>query len=158
MDITYISTSSSNCCLVAIIYWASRLMPSCRLSDAMDTTFRLDALHEAIDRYWTPEIFNSDQGSQFTSQEFTSSFVSNGIKIRMDGIGRWVDNVINERAWKSVKYEVVYLKAYESIKEARADLKAYFDFYNYERYHQVLDCSTHYEVDSRTIPKQRTAA
>jgi putative transposase len=91
----------------------------------MDTSFCLDALHEAIDRYGTPEIFNSDQGSQFTSEEFTSSLISNEIKISMDGKGRWVDNVIIERAWKSVKYEEVYLKAYESMAEAKEALNAY---------------------------------
>ena len=118
----------------------------------------MDALHDAIDRYGTPEIFNSDQGSQFTSAEFTNSLISNGIKISMDGKGRWVDNVIIERAWKSVKYEEVYLNAYESITEARDGLKAYFEFYNYERRHQGLDGRIPYEVYSGTIPKQRSAA
>ncbi len=157
-DITYIPTARGNCYLVAIIDWASRLMLSWRLSNTMDTTFCLDALHEAIDRYGTPEIFNSDQGSQFTSLEFTNSLISYGIKISMDGKGRWVDNVIIERAWKSVKYEEVYLKAYESITEAREGLKAYFNFYNYERRHQGLDGRTPYEVYSGTLPKQRVAA
>ena len=157
-DITYIPTARGNCYLVAIIDWASRLMLSWRLSNTMDTTFCLDALHEAIDRYGTPEIFNSDQGSQFTSLEFTNSLISYGIKISMDGKGRWVDNVIIERAWKSVKYEEVYLKAYESITEAREGLKAYFNFYNYERRHQCLDGRTKYDVCSGTLPKQRSAA
>ena len=98
----------------------------------MDTAFCIDALQSAIDRYGTPEIFNSDQGSQFTSEEFTNLLISNGIRISMDGKGRWVDNVIVERTWKSVKYEEVYLKAYESITEARDGLKAHFEFFNYK--------------------------
>jgi len=92
---------------VAIIDWASRLTLSWMLSNTMDTTFCLDAFHEAIDRYGAPEIFNSAPGSQFTSEEFTNCLISNGIKISMDGKGRWVDNVIIERAWKRVKYEEV---------------------------------------------------
>jgi hypothetical protein len=124
----------------------------------MDATFCLDTLHEAIDRYGTPEIFNSYQCSQFTSLEFTNSLISNGIKISMDGKGRWVDNVIIERAWKSVKYEEVYLKAYESIHEARESLNAYFEYYNCERRHQGLDRKTPYEVYWGTLPQQRAAA
>ncbi|MGO8879894.1 MAG: transposase [Desulfomonilaceae bacterium] len=103
-DITYIPTATGNCYLMVIMDWASRLMLSWTLSNTMDTTFCLDALHEAIDQSGNPEIFNSYQDSQFTSEEFTSCFISNGIKISMDGKGRWLDNVIIERAWKSVKY------------------------------------------------------
>ena len=157
-DITYIPMARGNCYLVAIIDWATRLMLSWRLSNTMDTSFCLDALHEAIDRYGTPEIFNSDQGSQFTSEEFTSSLISNEIKISMDGKGRWVDNVIIERAWKSVKYEEVYLKAYESMAEAKEALDAYFEYYNCERRHQSLDRRTPYEVYWGSLPKQRVAA
>ena len=127
-DITYIPTARGYCYLMAIIDWASRMVLSWRLSNTMDTAFCIDALQSAIDRYGTPEIFNSDQGSQFTSEEFTSLLISNGIRISMDGKGRWVDNVIVERTWKSVKYEEVYLKAYESITEARDGLKAYCYF------------------------------
>jgi len=157
-DITYIPTAGGNCYLMAIIDWASRLMLSWRLSNTMDTAFCMDALHEAIDRYGTPEIFNSDQGSQFTSAEFTNCLISNGIKISMDGKGRWVDNVIIERAWKSVKYEEVYLNAYETITEARRALNAYFDYYNCERRHQGLDRKTPYEVYWGYPPEQRAAA
>lgn len=157
-DITYIPMARGNCYLVAIIDWATRLMLSWRLSNTMDTSFCLDALHEAIDRYGTPDIFNSDQGSQFTSEEFTSSLISNEIKISMDGKGRWVDNVIIERAWKSVKYEEVYLKAYESMAEAKEALDAYFEYYNCERRHQSLDRRTPYEVYWGTLPKQWVAA
>lgn len=151
-DITYIQTAVGVCYLMAIIDWASRLMLSWRLSNTMDTAFCLDALYEAIDRYGTPVIFNSDQGSQFTSTEFTNALISNEIQISMDGKGRWVDNVIIERAWRSVKYEEVYLNAYESIWEARNGLKAYFEFYNHERGHQGLDGKTPYEVYWGTIP------
>jgi putative transposase len=153
-DITYIPTAGGNCYLMAIIAWASRLMLSWRLSNTMDTAFCMDALHEAIDRYGTPEIFNSDQGSQFTSLELTNSLISNGIKISMDGKGRWVDNVIIERAWRSVKYEEVYLKTYESIVEARKALNAYFEYYNCERHHQGLDRKTPYEVNGVPYPNR----
>jgi putative transposase len=157
-DITYIPTARGYCYLMAIIDWASRMVLSWRLSNTMDTAFCIDALQSAIDRYGTPEIFNSDQGSQFTSEEFTSLLISNGIRISMDGKGRWVDNVIVERTWKSVKYEEVYLKAYESITEARDGLKAYFEFFNYKRRHQGLDRRIPCQVYWGSLPKQRVAA
>jgi putative transposase len=157
-DITYIPTARGYCYLTAIIDWASRMVLSWRLSNTMDTAFCIDALQSAIDRYGTPEIFNSDQGSQFTSEEFTNLLISNGIRISMDGKGRWVDNVIVERTWKSVKYEEVYLKAYESITEARDGLKAYFEFFNYKRRHQGLDRRIPYQVYWDSLPKQRVAA
>jgi len=157
-DITYIPTARGYCYLMAIIDWASRMVLSWRLSNTMDTAFCIDALQSAIDRYGTPEIFNSDQGSQFTSEEFTNLLISNGIRISMDGKGRWVDNVIVERTWKSVKYEEVYLKAYESITEARDGLKAYFEFFNYKRRHQGLDRRIPYQVYWDSLPKQRVAA
>ena len=104
----------------------------------MDSDFCVDALEEAIDRYGTPEIFNTDQGAQYTSEAFTSKLKATEIKISMDGKGRWVDNVFVERLWRSVKYEEVYLKAYESITEARSSLGDYLKFYNQERKHQTL--------------------
>ncbi len=100
--------------------------------------FCVDALEEAISRYGKPEIFNTDQGAQFTSEAFTGVLKEAGIKIRMDGKGRWVDNVFVERLWRSVKYEEVYLRAYESVAEARSRLGDYFRFYNTERKHQSL--------------------
>lgn len=157
-DITYIPTARGDCYLVGIIDWASRLMLSWRLSNTMNTDFCLDALKEAITRYGVPEIFNSDQGSQFTSREFTDLLVSKGIRISMDGKGRWLDNIIIERAWRSVKYEEVYLNAYETITQARTGLNAYFRFYNHERRHQGLDRKTPYEVYWGTLPQQRVAA
>lgn len=102
----------------------------------MDTHFCVEALEEAIDTYGKPEIFNTDQGSQFTSEAFTSVLKDNHIKISMDGKGCWVDNVMIERFWRSLKYEEVYLKAYDSVTEARKNIAEYIEFYNTERKHQ----------------------
>lgn len=114
-DITYIPLSKGYVYLVAVMDWASRKVLSWRLSNTLDTSFCLAALEEAIERYGCPEIFNSDQGSQFTSEAFTSKLKDHGIRISMDGRGRWRDNIFIERLWRSVKYEEVYLKAYDSI-------------------------------------------
>lgn len=137
-DITYVPMAKGFVYLVAVMDWCSRRVLSWRLSTTMDTEFCVEALQEAIDRYGCPEIFNTDQGSQFTSEEFTSVLKSNGIKISMDGKGRWVDNVFVERLWRSVKYEDIYLKAYDSVGEAKASLSRYFNFYNTKRRHQSL--------------------
>ena len=104
----------------------------------MESDFCVDALEEAIHRYGAPEIFNTDQGAQFTSEAFTGALKAAEVKISMDGKGRWVDNVLVERLWRSVKYEEVYLRAYESVSEARSRLGDYFRFYNAERKHQSL--------------------
>ena len=138
-DITYIPMSKGFVYLVAIIDWYSRRVLAWRLSNTMDTSFCKDALEEAIETYGPPDIFNTDQGSQFTSSEFTQVLKDNGIKISMDGKRAWVDNVIVERLWRSVKYEEVYLKAYENMEHARTSLKNYFEFYNQRRGHQSLD-------------------
>ena len=138
-DITYIPMSKGFVYLVAIIDWYSRRVLTWRLSNTMDTSFCKDALEEAIETYGPPDIFNTDQGSQFTSSEFTQVLKDNGIKISMDGKRAWVDNVIVERLWRSVKYEEVYLKAYENMEHARTSLKNYFEFYNQRRGHQSLD-------------------
>ena len=124
--------------LVAIMDWYSRKVLSWRLSAAMDVDFCLDALEEALTKYGTPEIFNTDQGSQFTSTAFTKELQSHGILISMDGRGRWRDNVIIERFWRSLKYECVYLYAFESGSEARQILGAWLDFYNRQRPHSSL--------------------
>lgn len=124
--------------LVAVMDWYSRRVLSWRVSTTMDTRFCVEALEEAIENYGCPEIFNTDQGSQFTSEDFTSVLKKNDIRISMDGKGRWVDNVFVERLWRSVKYEEVYLKAYDSVAEARESLGQYFEFYNTERRHQSL--------------------
>ena len=125
--------------LVAIVDWATRKVLSHRVSISMSSDFCVEALEEAITRYGRPEIFNTDQGSQFTSAEFTGVLTANGIRISMDGKGRWIDNVFVERIWKSVKYEHVYLHAYESVAEARQQLATYFNFYNTRRPHSSLD-------------------
>ena len=137
-DITYIPMRHGFCYLIAIMDWATRAVLSWRLSTTMETDFCVEALEEAIARYGAPEIFNTDQGAQFTSEAFLSVLERHKIAISMDGKGRWRDNVFVERLWRSVKYEEVYLKAYESIPEARASLAKYFDFYNNDRRHQGL--------------------
>jgi putative transposase len=138
-DICYLPMARGFCYLVGVMDWASRRVLAWRLSNTLDPSFCTEALEEAIQRYGTPEIFNTDQGSQFTSEAFTGILARHGIKISMDGKGRWMDNVFIERLWKSVKYEDIYLKAYNSIAEARRGLGDYFDFYNQRRRHQGLD-------------------
>jgi putative transposase len=137
-DITYLPMARGFCYLVAIMDWASRRVLSFRLSNTLDASFCIEALEEALQRYQAPEIFTTDQGSQFTSEGFTGTLLSRGVAISMDGRGRWMDNVFIERLWRSVKYEEVYLKGYENIPEARRELTAYFDFYNHRRRHQGL--------------------
>ena len=141
-DITYIPMRRGFVYLVAILDWATRKVLAHRVSISMTTDFCIEALEEAIARYGTPEIFNTDQGSQFTSADFTKVLTDHGIKISMDGKGRWVDNVFVERLWRSVKYEHVYLHAYESVTEAREQLAGYFEFYNGERPHSSLGART----------------
>jgi putative transposase len=156
-DITYLPMARGFCYLVAIMDWASRRVLAWRLSNTLDISFCKEALEEAILRYGRPEIFNTDQGSQFTSDEFTGVLIDNGIKISMDGKGRWMDNIFIERLWRSVKYEEVYLKAYGSISEARLELGNYFEFYNYQRRHQGLDERTPDEVYWTTLPQRQVA-
>ena len=141
-DITYLPMAQGFVYLMAIMDWHSRKVLSWRLSNSMDSGFCVDALNEALDRYGKPEIFNTDQGSQFTSEDFTDVLRTNEIAISMDGRGRWMDNVFIERLWRSVKYEEVYLKAYEGMLEARNSLRGYFEFYNQRRRHQSLDNQT----------------
>jgi len=138
-DITYIPMAKGFLYLVAIIDWYSRKVLSWRLSNSLDAAFCVDALQEAISKYGTPEIFNTDQGAQFTSEEFTGVLKDAEIKISMDGKGRWMDNVFIERLWRSLKYEEVYLKAYETVAEARSGIGNWITFYNQERTHQSLD-------------------
>jgi putative transposase len=141
-DITYLPMRRGFIYLVAVLDWYSRRVLSWRVSNTMTTDFCLDALREAITRYGTPDIFNTDQGSQFTSSEFTGLLKERGIQISMDGKGCWRDNVFVERLWKSVKYEEVYLKAYDSVSLAKASLGNYLTFYNTRRPHQSLDGKT----------------
>jgi putative transposase len=141
-DITYIPMANGFMYLVAIIDWASRAVLAWRLSNTMDTGFCLAALDEALARFGKPDIFNTDQGAQFTSTEFTGRLTAAGIRISMDGRGRWMDNVFVERLWRSIKYEEVYLKAYAGGREARAGIGGWMTFYNNHRFHQALGYKT----------------
>lgn len=144
-DITYIRLSHGFVYLVAIIDWHSRYVLSWKLSNTLDSNFCVEALEEALE-YGKPEIFNTDQGSQFTSEAFTGTLLKRGIQISMDGKGRALDNVFVERLWRSVKYENIYLNSYGSIPEVKSGLEAYFDFYNNERLHQSLKYRTPADV------------
>jgi putative transposase len=138
-DITYIPLGRGFLYLVAVLDWASRAVLAWRLSNTMDATFCVAALEEALARYGRPEIFNTDQGSQFTSAAFTGTLVAAGIRISMDGRGRWMDNVFIERLWRSLKYEDIYLKGYADGREARTGIAEWITFYNTRRPHQALD-------------------
>lgn len=144
-DITYVRLEGGFAYLVAVMDWYSRRVLSWRLSNTMDTSFCIDALKEALSD-GQPEIFNSDQGSQFTSDDFTKVLLDRGITISMDGRGRAYDNIFIERLWRSVKYENIYPKGYKTMAEARAGLAEYFDEYNRERPHQSLSYKTPEEV------------
>ena len=141
-DITYVPMRDGFLYLVAVIDWHSRLVLSWRLSNTMDKTFCIEALQEALERYGKPEIFNTDQGVQFTCEAFIAALVDQGIRISMDGKGRCLDNIFSERLWRSLKYEEVYLKAYQSVAEARREIGKWFTFYNTERPHQALNYLT----------------
>jgi len=141
-DITYIPLARGSAYLVAIMDWHSRRVLSWRLSNTLDASFCVEALQEALSRFRRPEIFNSDQGSQFTSADFTAVLLAAGVKISMDGKGRCIDNVFVERLWRSLKYEDVYLKAYTNLVEARTGIERYFQFYNTRRSHQALGHQT----------------
>jgi putative transposase len=142
MDITYIPMARGFVYLAAVMDWFSRRVLSWRLSITMEVDFCLEAVEEALARHGRPEIFNTDQGSQFTSEAFTGLLRANGIAISMDGRGAWRDNVFVERLWRSVKYEEVYLRAYDSVGEARGSLSRYLIFYNTKRPHSSLDAQT----------------
>jgi putative transposase len=141
-DIPYIPMARGFVYLVVVVDWFTRRVLSHRVSITIEAAFCVEAVEEAIDKYGKPEIFNSDQGSQFTSEAFTGVVLANGIAISMDGKGAWRDNVFVERLWKSVKYEEVYLKAYDTVAEARASLGQNLDFYNRQRPHSSLDRRT----------------
>jgi putative transposase len=140
-DITYIRLAHGFVYLVAIMDWYSRRVLSWRLSNTLDTDFCLEALEEALEN-GKPEIFNTDQGCQFTSESFTCRLKEAGIKISMDGRGRVFDNIMIERLWRSLKYQDIYIKDYQTVMELSAGLDAYFRFYNYERPHQSLENKT----------------
>ncbi len=142
MDITYIPMARGFVYLAAVADWFSRRVLAWRLSISMAVDFCIEAVEEALARYGRPEIFNTDQGSQFTSLDFTRLLTGNDIAISMDGKGAWRDNVFVERLWRSLKYEEVYLRAYDSVGEARRSIGRYFDFYNGKRPHSSLDRKT----------------
>jgi len=136
-DITYIPMARGFLYLVAVMDWVSRYVLAWRLSNLLDADFCIEALEEAL-RQGRPEIFNTDQGSQFTGDGFTGVLRGHGVAISMDGRGRFADNIFVERLWRSLKYEEVYLKAYDNVAQARQGIAAYFEFYNHQRLHQAL--------------------
>jgi putative transposase len=152
MDITYIPMARGFVYLAAVLDWASRRVLSWGVSITMEAAFCVDVLEQALARYGKPEIFNTDQGSQFTGAAFTGVLASNGIAISMDGKGAWRDNVFVERLWRSVKYEEVYLRAYDSAGEARASIGRYLSFYNGRRPHSSLDGATPDQAYFRNDP------
>jgi len=142
MDITYIPMARGFVYLAVVLDWFSRRVLSWRLSITMEAAFCVETLEDALSRHGKPDIFNTDQGSQFTGATFTGVLIKNGIAISMDGKGAWRDNVFVERLWRSVKYEEVYLHAYDSVGEARNSIGRYLDFYNGRRPHSSLDGAT----------------
>lgn len=142
MDITYIPMAKGFVYLTAVVDWFTRRVLTWRLSITMEAEFCVEALQEALARYGKPEIFNKEQGSQFTSAAFTSVLIDAGIKISIDGKGSWRDNIFVERLWRSVKYEEVYLRAYATVAEARASIGRYLGWYNGSRPHSSLDRQT----------------
>lgn len=144
-DVTYIPMAKGFVYLVAIMDWHSRFILSWRLSNTLDDDFCVEALEESL-KQAQPEIFNSDQGSQFTSKDFTGALLGADVKISMDGRGRCMDNIFVERLWRSLKYEEVYLRSYNTIDEARKGIRAWIEFYNHRRPHQALDYRTPAEL------------
>ena len=157
MDISYIPMARGFVYLAAVIDWFSRRVLAWRLSITMDTSFCIEALDEALSLHGKPEIFNTDQGSQFTSEAFTGRLKEEDIPISMDGRGRWADNVFVERLWRSLKYEHVYLHAYESVGEARDKIGRYFEFYNCRRPHSSLGAQTPDQVYFHRPPEALAA-
>ena len=157
-DITYLPMAHGFMYLVAILDVASRKALSFRLSNTLTADFCVEALEEALAKFGRPEIFNTDQGSQFTSAEWIEPLKAAGVAISMDGKGRWIDNIFIERLWRSVKYEEVYLHAYANGSEARTSLTRYFSFYNAVRLHQCLEYRTPDEVYFGALAKTLPAA
>ncbi|MBK9997106.1 MAG: IS3 family transposase [Nitrospira sp.] len=157
-DITYIPLARGFVYLFAVLDWASRRVLAWRLSNTLTTDFCLEAVRDALAHDGTPDIFNTDQGCQFTSQEFTGLLMHHGIQISMDGKGCWRDNVFVERLWKSIKYEEVYLHAYDTVSAAHQGLERYLTFYNQTRPHQALDGQTPDQVYYDNLTTRLTAA
>ena len=157
MDITYIPMARGFVYLAAVVDWFSRRVLAWKLSITLEVEFCLDAVNEALARHGRPGIFNTDQGSQFTSAAFTGLLQANAIAISMDGRGAWRDNVFVERLWRSVKYEEVYLRAYESVSDARGSLGRYLDFYNCRRPHSSLGARTPEQAYLDHLPQSMAA-
>jgi len=157
MDISYIPMARGFVYLAAVIDWFSRRVLSWKLSITMDVSFCLEALDEALGKYGKPEIFNTDQGSQFTSVAFTDRLRQEGIRISMDGKGRWRDNVFVERFWRSLKYEEIYLHAYDSVSSARSGIGRYVEFFNQYRPHSSLNRQTPDQVYFNRLPETLAA-
>jgi putative transposase len=151
-DITYVPVVGGFAYLCAVIDWHSRCVLAWELSNTLDASFCVQAVQRALAAHGTPEIFNTDQGCQFTSAEFTQPLLARGVKLSMDGKGRCLDNVFVERLWRSVKYEEIYLKSYRSLVDAHTQLDTYFHFYNERRPHSVFDGATPGEIYRATLP------
>ena len=157
MDITYVPMARGFVYLTAVVDWCSRRVLAWRLSITMEAAFCVEALEEALARHGRPEIFNTDQGSQFTDGDFTKVLIDAGIAISMDGKGSWRDNVFVERLWRSIKYEEIYLKAYDTVSEARVSIGRYLDFYNGRRPHSRLDRLTPDQAYFGRLPQTAAA-
>jgi len=144
--------------LVAVMDWATRKVLSWKLSNTMEADFCIEALEEAMTRYGKPEIFNTDQGSQFTSPRFVDVLLDAGVQVSMDGKGRWMDNVFIERLWRSVKYEEIYLRGHNTLPELEAGLQAWFGRYNTWRPHQALDNRTPSQAHAEGLAAHKKAA
>ena len=157
MDITYIPMARGYVYLAVVLDWFSRRVLSWRVSITMEAAFCVETLEDALARHGRPDIFNTDQGSQFTGSAFTGVLADNGIVISMDGKGAWRDNVFVERLWRSVKYEEVYLRAYDNVSDARASIGRYLDFYNARRPHSGLDGMTPDQAYCKPLPLRSAA-
>ncbi len=158
IDITYIPLRQGFCYMVAIIDWYSRSILSYKLSNTLDVQFCIEALSDALDMYGCPEIFNSDQGSQFTSHAFTKILLDREIQISMDSKGRATDNIFIERFWRTLKYEDIYIKNYDSMKEVKLGVKNYMLFYNFKRKHSSLDYKTPWQIYNNILVLNRKVA
>ena len=157
MDITYVPMARGFVYLAVVLDWFSRRVLSWRVSITMEAAFCVETLEDALARHGKPDIFNTDQGSQFTGAAFTGALTDNGIAISMDGKGAWRDNVFVERLWRSIKYEEVYLRAYDSVSEARASIGRYLNFYNGRRPHSSLDGVTPDQAYFNSLPLRLAA-
>jgi len=157
-DITYIPLAMGFCYLMAVVDWFSRAVLAWRLSNTLDVGFCVEALEDALANFGVPDIFNTDQGVHFTSEDFTTALLAHDVRISMDGKGRCLDNVLVERLWRSLKYEEVYLHAYEDVRVARAGIGRYVRFFNQERPHQSLGYRTPMAVYMESVAAQRKRA